>query len=209
MTRLHAPAVLAAVLWLASAATAQQPAVSTLAAPRVIGPGGPGMQQQVNTSPYQPYSGAPTSRGVNPFAAQGCYGFPTTYPPGTRVAARPVVLAPLPAPGAAPNNPGAFNPGFPAPVPVLVPQVPGLVNPVAFNPVLVSRPGVASAYYVSPLTTRQTGESRYTSPDGRVTPGPGVVHNPVTDSAETGTPFDPSSGFVVRPGEFRYLPWVW
>ncbi|MBN9518596.1 hypothetical protein J0H58_08770 [bacterium] len=241
MTRPHAPAVLAAVLALAAPTAAQQPAANTLPTQRVIGPNGPGLQQQVNTSPYQSVSVAAASRGVNPFAAQGGFGFPATYLPGTRVAARPgggpVVIAPLL--GAVPNNPGAFNPGFPAPLAVLVPQVPGPLNPVAFNPVLVSRPGVVSAYYVPPITVRQAGMFRYADPNDRVNPASGTVHDPVKGtatladgttyqrvpgvgpdapdsfgtglyySAETGTGFNPSSGFIVRPGEFRYIPWVW
>jgi hypothetical protein len=240
MSPRHARAVLAAVAFASTAgwAAARQPAATALPAPRVIGPTGPGLQPQVNTSPYQPATTA--SRGVNPFAGPSLY---PAYPPGTRFAPRPVggpvALAPLPVPGVAPNNPAVFNPGFPAPFPVLVPQVPGPLNPVAFNPILVARPGVVSAYYVPPLTVRQPGAFRYTGTNERVNPASGTVHNPVSGTvtladgttyqrvpgvgpnapdsfgtglyynAETGTYFNPSSGFIVRPGEFRYLPWVW
>ena len=87
MSPRHARAALAAVALTSTAgwAAAQQPAATALPAPRVVGPTGPGLQPQVNTSPYQPATTA--SLGVNPFGAPNLY---PTYPTGARFAPRPV-----------------------------------------------------------------------------------------------------------------------
>ncbi|WP_145239742.1 hypothetical protein [Urbifossiella limnaea] len=91
-----------------------------------------------------------------------------------------------------PNNPAAFNPGIPPPFPLLIPPADFAPPSVAYNPLLVSRRGVVSAYYVPPTTPRSPGSAPY----------PGDELLPPADD-ETG-PF-----FPFQPGESRFLPWMW
>jgi hypothetical protein len=96
------------------------------------------------------------------------------------------------------NNPAVFNPGFAVPFPVPIPPVLAPVNGVAYNPVVVSRRGVVSAYYVPPVSLTPPGSQRSPADEDRFTP-----------AAPIDTDSDPWYGTFLRAGEHRFLPWVW
>lgn len=183
MIRSHALTATFALLS-ASAAAAQQ------AVPRVVGPGGAGVQPQVGVGVYQGPSTAPAARGVNPFA--GSPALPT-IPQGLRIAPRAggpqVAFVPPAAPGV-PNNPAVFNAGQPQPLLLLIPPAVPDVNGVSYNPLFVSRRGVVSAYYTPPTAVRSPSLVAY--------PGEDIL--PVSD---------PGTGFGLPPGEYHFLPWIW
>lgn len=208
MTRSHLPTGVFVVLLGTAPAAAQQAAATVGPGAVVVGATGPGVQPQVNTSPYRQPAPTAAARGVNPFGGQPLVmPNPALARPGLRPAP-PVAVAPAAprAPGGVANNPAVLNRGVVVPFPLAIPPAAGAMaaNGPAFNPLFVARPGTGSAYYTPPLPApAQTDEA-----SGSSLSGP-VLYSVTGDTSDADGAYNPSAGVVLRPADFRFLPWAW
>mgnify|MGYP000902039309 CR=1 FL=1 len=165
----------------------------------VVGPTGPGLQPQINGALYQTPQPTLAAGGVNPFAVPRLPAFPPPLRLPQRSGGVPGVVVP---PAPAMNNPAAFNLGFVPQLPLLPGQQFGGLPPVGFNPLFVARPRTGSP--VPPPGASSPGTIRTPSPDDRITPIGGTVLTPIV-AGDAG----PLPELVLRPGELRFLGWIW